>query len=72
MASRLSRAVGRLALAVIEAVVIVPAAWWIMRRVQRASRDLRRATFYAERALRVLAPPVTMSGVPGVLRLWTD
>lgn len=69
MASRLARALGRLALAVIELVVIVPLAWWAMRRVRRATRDLRRANFYSARALQVLAPPVTRSGVPAVPRL---
>ena len=61
-----SSGLDRFTLTVIELAIIVPAAWWTVRWVRRASRDLRRATFYSERALRVLVPPVTRSGVPAV------
>ena len=60
-----------LVLALIQLAIIAPAACWTIRRARRASRDLRRTNFYAARALQVLAPSVTHSGVPAVwLKEW--
>ncbi|MCJ2055932.1 hypothetical protein MKL09_05130 [Methylobacterium sp. J-048] len=52
--------------------ILAPLAWWNLRRVRRATRDMRLANFYATRSLRTLiavglAPlEVTSSGVPAV------
>jgi len=51
---------------------IIAVAWWQMRRTRRATADMRRANFYATRALRTLIAvgkgpiPVTISGVPAM------
>ncbi|MCJ2070592.1 hypothetical protein MKK75_17625 [Methylobacterium sp. J-030] len=49
---------------------IIAVAWWQMRRTHRATADVRRANYYATRALRTLIAvgkgpiPFTASGVP--------
>lgn len=51
---------------------LVAVAWWQMRRVRRATHDLRRANYYATRSLRTLIAvgrgpiPRTASGVPAM------
>ncbi len=51
---------------------IVTVAWWQTRRVRQATRDLRRANYYATRSLRTLIAvgrgpiPLTASGVPAL------
>jgi hypothetical protein len=51
---------------------IIAVAWWQMRRVRRATADMRRANYYATRALRTLIAvgkgpiPLTASGVPAM------
>ena len=52
--------------------IIITAAWWQMRRVRRATHDMRRANYYGTRALRTLIAvgrgqiPRTASGVPAM------
>ncbi|MCJ2142153.1 hypothetical protein [Methylobacterium sp. E-066] len=51
---------------------ILAVAWWQMRRVRRATYDMRRANYYATRSLRTLMAigsgpmPRTVSGVPAI------
>lgn len=51
---------------------ILAVAWWQTRRVRRATADMRRANYYATRALRTLIAvgkgsiPITASGVPAI------
>lgn len=51
---------------------IIAVAWWQTRRVRRATHDMRRASYYATRALRTLIAvgrgpiPRTASGVPAM------
>lgn len=53
-------------------VIIITVAWWRMRRVRRATSDMRRANYYATRSLRTLIAvgrgpiPLTASGVPAM------
>ncbi|WP_342108056.1 hypothetical protein [Methylobacterium sp. SI9] len=51
---------------------IIAVAWWQARRTRRATSDMRRANYYATRALRTLIAvgkgpiPLTVSGVPAM------
>lgn len=51
---------------------ILAAAWWQVRRIRRATQDMRQANYYGIRALQTLVAvgsgpiPRTTSGVPAV------